>query len=55
MVEVYPPDGLEVEFARVTGKAQSVITLKSEDRSFYKPGCHSLGVKAESGLRIDHG
>lgn len=31
VVEVYPPDGLEVEFVRVTGKTQLVVTLKSED------------------------
>ncbi len=31
VVEVYPPDGLDVEFVRVMGKTQTVVTLKSED------------------------
>lgn len=31
VVEVYLLDGLEVEFVRVTGKTQVVVTLRSQD------------------------
>lgn len=31
VVHVYEPDGLEVEFVRVSGKTQTVITLSEED------------------------
>jgi hypothetical protein len=31
VVEVYPPDGLEVEFVTASGKTQAVVTLKQSD------------------------
>jgi hypothetical protein len=31
IVEVYPPDGLEVEFVTASGRTKAVITLKSTD------------------------
>jgi hypothetical protein len=31
VVEVYEPDGVEVEFVRASGKTQAVITLSEND------------------------
>ena len=31
VVEVYEPDGLEVEFVRASGKTQALVTLKIDD------------------------
>jgi hypothetical protein len=31
VVEVYPPDGLEVEFVTASGRTTALITLKSTD------------------------
>ena len=31
VVEVYPPDGLEVEFVAGSGKTQALVTLKTKD------------------------
>jgi hypothetical protein len=31
VVEVYEPDGLEVEFVRASGKTQALVTLKERD------------------------
>jgi hypothetical protein len=31
IVEVYEPDGLEVEFVTASGRTSALITLKSED------------------------
>lgn len=30
-VEVYPPDGLEVEFVKASGHTQALLTLKMSD------------------------
>jgi len=31
VVQVYPPDGLEVEFVAASGRTQAVVTLRDED------------------------
>ncbi len=31
IVEVYPPDGLEVEFVRASGRTQALVTLRTAD------------------------
>lgn len=31
VVELYEPDGLEVEFVRASGKTQALVTLKTSD------------------------
>ena len=31
IVEIYEPDGLEVEFVRLTGRTQALVTLKPSD------------------------
>ena len=31
VVEVYPPDGIEVEFVTASGKTEAVVTLASGD------------------------
>lgn len=31
IVELYPPDGLEVEFVRASGRTQVVVTVRSQD------------------------
>jgi len=31
IVEVYPPDGLEVEFVTASGRSKAIITLKTSD------------------------
>jgi len=31
VVEVYPPDGLEVEFVTASGRTTALVTLKSTD------------------------
>jgi hypothetical protein len=31
VVEVYPPDGLEVEFVTASGRTKAVVTLKASD------------------------
>ena len=31
VVEVYEPDGLEVEFVTASGRTQAVVTLKADD------------------------
>ena len=31
VVEVYEPDGLEVEFVTAAGKTQALVTLRAED------------------------
>lgn len=31
IVELYPPDGLEVEFVRASGRTQVVVTIQSTD------------------------
>jgi len=31
VVEVYPPDGLEVEFVTASGRTKALVTLKSSD------------------------
>lgn len=31
VVELYPPDGLEVEFVRASGRTQVVVTVRSQD------------------------
>jgi hypothetical protein len=31
VVEVYEPDGLEVEFVRLSGRTEAVVTLKVDD------------------------
>ena len=31
IVEVYPPEGLEVEFVTVAGKTEAVVTLSERD------------------------
>ena len=31
VVEVYEPDGLEVEFVKASGRTQAVVTLKEQD------------------------
>ena len=31
VVEVYPPDGLEVEFVTASGRTTALVTLKSAD------------------------
>ena len=31
VVEVYPPDGLEVEFVTASGKTQALVTLHIDD------------------------
>lgn len=31
VVEIYPPDGLEVEFVTALGRTKAVLTLKSSD------------------------
>lgn len=31
VVEVYEPDGLEVEFVRLSGRTEAVVTLQADD------------------------
>jgi hypothetical protein len=31
IVQVYPPDGLEVEFVRASGRTQALVTLRTGD------------------------
>jgi hypothetical protein len=31
VVEVYPPDGVEVEFVRASGQTKALLTLKAAD------------------------
>jgi hypothetical protein len=31
VVDVYPPDGLEVEFVMASGKTQALLTLRAND------------------------
>ncbi len=31
VVEIYEPDGLEVEFVRASGRTQAVVTLSTKD------------------------
>lgn len=31
IVELYPPDGLEVEFVRASGRTEVVVTVRSQD------------------------
>ena len=31
VVEIYPPDGLEVEFVTASGRTTALVTLKSSD------------------------
>jgi len=31
VVEIYPPDGLEVEFVNASGRTKALLTLKSSD------------------------
>lgn len=31
IVELYPPDGIEVEFVRASGRTQVVVTVRSQD------------------------
>jgi hypothetical protein len=31
VVEIYPPDGLEVEFVRASGQTKALLTLKAAD------------------------
>lgn len=31
VVQVYPPDGLEVEFVRASGRTQALVTLHARD------------------------
>lgn len=31
VVELYPPDGLEVEFVRASGRTQVVVAVRSQD------------------------
>ena len=38
VVEIYEPDGLEVEFVAALGKTQAVVTLKLEDVRKIEPG-----------------
>jgi len=38
VVEIYEPDGLEVEFVTASGKTQAVVTLKLEDVRKIEPG-----------------
>lgn len=47
VVEVYPPDTLEVEFVVVSGRTKALVTLKSSDirsiRGSDMPAVRSLG------------
>ena len=38
VVEIYEPDGVEVEFVTASGKTQAVVTLKLEDIRKIEPG-----------------
>jgi len=38
VVEIYEPDGVEVEFVTASGKTQAVVTLKLEDVRKIEPG-----------------
>ncbi|MFW6012327.1 MAG: DUF4926 domain-containing protein [bacterium] len=50
VVQVYPPDGLEVEFVTASGRTQAIVTLEAADvRAGQRPG--SSHLEAEKGKK----
>jgi len=45
VVEVYEPDGVEVEFVRASGRTQAVVTLSTND---VRPVCDSDQIAVRS-------